>query len=179
MRGADAHPGGRHPRARLHRPRDSEVGQLRRPVLPEQDVLRLDVPVYQALLVGVVQRPRHRHSHRSCLGRRHPLRMGADAGLQVSAGHQRHGIEVMALSMPELEHGDDVGMAEPGGRPHLAFEALDPLGVARELGRHCLQRHFPAQALVLGTVDVRHAPAAQQREDAVMAQPGADLQGHR
>ena len=137
------------------------------------------VTVHESPPVGVVQRPGHGRRHRPRLRRRHALRVGPDTSLQVPARHQRHGVEVLALPLAELINLHDVRMGEPGRRPHLAFEALDPLGIARKLGRHCLQRHFSPQALVFGPVDVRHATAAQQRDDAVVAQPGADLQGHR
>ena len=69
-------------------------------------------------------------------------------------------------------------MGEPGRRAHLALEALDALGVARELGRHGLQRYLAAEALVRGAVDVRHAAPAQQGDDAVVTETGAGIQCH-
>ena len=127
------------------------------------------VPVHVAPPVGVVQRPGHRCRHRPGLCRRHPVWICPNARLQISARHQRHGVEVQALALAELMDGNDVRVVEPGRRSHLPLEALDPLRVTRKLGWEGFQRHLTSQALVLGPVDVGHSPAAQQRDDAVVA----------
>ena len=87
--------------------------------------------------------------------------MGLDARLQVSARHQLHGVEVEALSLAILIHGDDVGMAEPGCGPHLPLEALNPLRVPCKLRWNSLQGHLAAEALVLGPEHVGHASTTQ------------------
>ena len=133
----------------------------------------LHVPVHEAPLVRVVQRPRHGLRHRPRLRHRHSFRVVANTRLQIPARHQGHDVEELAFALPELVHRDDVGVGELGRRPHLPLEALDPVWVAGKLRRHGLQRHLPAQALVLGPVDVRHAPPAEEADDAVVAQSSA------
>ena len=81
--------------------------------------------------------------------------------------------------LPELVHRDDVRMGELRRRPHLALETLDAVGVPRELGRYGLQRHLPAETLVLGPVHVGHAAPAEQADNAVMTQTGSRFQCHR
>ena len=94
--------------------------------------------------------------------------MCPNAGLQIPARHQRHGVEVLARSLAELIHRDDVRMVEPSRRPHLPLETLDSLRVAGELRRHRLQRHFPPQTLVLGPVDIGHPTTTEKCDDTVM-----------
>src|SRR5918993_4097789 len=53
-------------------------------------------------------------------------------------------------------------MAEGGGARRLALEALDELLVVGVLVPQDLERHIPAEGLVVGQEDPRHAPAAKQ-----------------
>ena len=149
------------------------------PSSSNRDVVRLHVPVYEPATMRVVERPGDGRRHRLRLLRRYPRWVYSDARLQVPARHQRHGVEVLARALAELVHGDDVGVGEPCCRPYLLLEALDPLGVAGELGGHHLEGDLATEALVLGVVHVGHAAAAQAADDAVMPEARVDLQSHR
>jgi hypothetical protein len=54
-----------------------------------------------------------------------------------------------------------------GGGPGFATEALEGLGIARQVIRQKLERHGTAELEVLGFVDDAHAAAAELRQDAV------------
>jgi hypothetical protein len=70
-----------------------------------------------------------------------------------------------ALLLHHVVHGDDVGVAEPGGRPGLAQGPLpqDITLVVRQLGRqeHLLDRHVAAEEFVAGLPDDPHAATAE------------------
>jgi len=60
-------------------------------------------------------------------------------------------------------HDRDVRVLEPRRRDRLALEALEALGVGREVGSDELERDpAPAEVEVLGLVDLAHAALADQ-----------------
>ena len=56
----------------------------------------------------------------------------------------------------------------------LGAEALDDLGLARQLGTDGLDRHLPVEHLVDGPVDGAHAAFADLLDDPVAADDSAD-----
>ena len=88
-------------------------------------------PLAVLQLVHVLQRLAHvpMMCSAAATGSRWPARQHAPVhGAQRQPGDVRHRDEVAALELAEVEHVDDVGMAEPRGQRRLADEHLDQLG---------------------------------------------------
>ena len=79
--------------------RDAEIRHSRVP-LAQQDVLRLDVPVHDAMPMGVVERVSHLASDADGLLDRE-LRLRAEAISERLAFHVRHGVPEKAPASPE------------------------------------------------------------------------------
>lgn len=76
----------------------------------------------------------------------------------------------------DVMDGQQVGMAQGPRRARLLLEAPKPLGVLGEGRREDLDCHVPAQARVLGLVDLAHAARSDRAANAIRAQvgPGGD-----
>ena len=136
---------------------DAEVRD-RRPTLGEQDVLRLDVAVYDAVLVRVRERARHVAQRAHHLGHGQLARPQARA--QRFALHERHREPGEPVGVAGREEGDDVRMLQPRGERDLALEALHR-HAARQLRREHLEDHAPVERRLRGEEDARHPAAAQ------------------
>ncbi len=145
------------------RPRDAEVRHLRRALLVDEDVLRLDVAVHDPVVVraaeraGDLDRVRHRLGHRQA-----PV--AADAVLQRLAldvleddVRRREAVVSLALLLARVDDADDVLVVELGDRARLAAEALELIGVAGDLAVHELDRDLALEHRVERPVDRRHA----------------------
>jgi hypothetical protein len=145
---------------------DAEVGDLDDALGVDDDVVRLDVAVHDAVAVRVAERgedlPRVRDRHRD--GTEPP---GPDELLQRPAFDVLHDDEVRAVRRAAVEDGDDVRMRETGGMRRLAPEALDELLVVRVAVVQDLDGDPAPQLLVLREVDVGHAAAPELARDAV------------
>ncbi len=139
---------------------EAEVGDFGA-VAVEQDVVRFDVAVDEAFLVGGgeaferLERPWHEH-----IGRE-----GAAAGLgdigQRAAVAVFHDKEEGALVRAAIEEADDVRMLEPGDDLHFAFEVIDGAGVGLGAGEHEFHRHRIAAGFRSGEIDGSAAAAAE------------------
>ena len=108
-RRAEGQAGPGHDRAAAETLGNAEVGQHRAAIFAEQNVLRLDVAVDDAAMVGVVQGAGDSPGDgQSVLGRQ----TGADALLQSIARQILHGQVVGALVGSDIVDGDDVRVAE-------------------------------------------------------------------
>ena len=86
---------------------------------------------------------------------------------QVLAVHVFHGDERHALDLADVVNAADVGMRDLARHAHLAVEAFEqPLVLGGLLGQE-FQRHRLAERQVGGAIDLAHAAAAQQSDDAV------------
>ena len=92
-------------------------------------------------------------------------------GVQAHAGDELHDVVVMAVVPAHAEDRDDVGVVQPRRGPRLPLEPQHLLGVGQGRIGQDLQRHAPAERLLLGLVDHAHAAPADLAEDAVVAQP--------
>jgi hypothetical protein len=75
-----------------------------------------------------------------------------------------HDEEVQAAGLVGVEGGDDVGVLQPGRRPHLLVEALQRGAVAHQAGVDHLEGDQPLHAPVFGLVDRPHAALADQAQ---------------
>jgi hypothetical protein len=73
-----------------------------------------------------------------------------------------------------------VRVVDLGDGPGLAAEALELVGVRRDLAVHQLDRHLTLEHRVEGAVDGRHPAVADLGVQAVAPrEPGADRRPHR
>ena len=156
--------GARHPEVRHHRL-----------VAFQQDVLRLDVAVDDAVRVGVAQGAQHLGGDAQGLVERklalacHPLPEGL-------ALHVRHGIPQPAGGLARVVHGEDVRMLQAGGDPDLLEESLRSER-GGELGAQDLERDGAIVPEVVREVDHGHAAAAELALDAVAVGQGGREEG--
>ena len=149
------------------RPDQAEVGHLDR-LAGQQEVLRLDVEVDDAGMVGVVEGVGHRPQQ---LGGG----LGAEAVLAVEHLAQGPAADVLhhdpgqAPLLARVVDGDDVGMGQAGGRAGLAPELVGEPAVAGELGAGDLDRHHPVELPVVAPVDDGHAALGDAGDDLVAA----------
>ena len=78
---------------------------------------------------------------------------------------------MVAVVPAHAEDRHDVGVVQPRRRPRLPLEPQHLLGVGQGRIGQDLQRHAPAERLLLGLVDDAHAAPADLAEDPVVAQP--------
>jgi hypothetical protein len=100
----------------------------------EQQVRGLDVPVDDAVTVRVVEATGRLEQAIDRLLDRQPPLLADDRG-QVLSGNVFHDQEVRSLHLVGIVGGDDVGMAQPGGRLDLAKKPLQSNRILDELGR--------------------------------------------
>ena len=149
-------------------PGDAEVRHLDDALGVDDDVVRLDVAVDDAVAVRVAQRRedlarvRDRDRNRAEAAR-------ADQLLQRASLDVLHDDVVRAVVLAAVEDRDDVRVREPRRVRRLAPEALDELVVVRVARVQHLDRDPSAELLVLGQVHVGHAAAAELARDAVAA----------
>ena len=111
----------------LNNLRQAEVGHLHPPAAVQQDVLRLDVAVDDALVVGVLEGVANLRHDGQRLARRDPA--GAQQLPQAHPVHILHQQVIDPVRLAELEEGDDVRMQQLGQRLGFAGEAFGKGGV--------------------------------------------------
>ena len=148
---------------------DPEVGDNRISI-DQQDVGRLDVPVDNALAVGVVEGFRDVDSDPDRLFDR-KLAFPVQATPEALALHVRHGVEEKAVHLSGFEEREDVGVLQVCGRPDLGEEAVcsDDRG---QLGLEDFEGDSSRVSLVEREVDRRHSPFTEPPLDVVLALEG-------
>ena len=169
--------------------RDAEVGDLGAALAAQQNVLGLDVAVDDLLCVRCAQGARDLDR----VGERHRRFQGGLAPDQVLQGlardvlehdvgrsHLDVGVALVRIPLPCIDHRDDVGMVQLSDGARLAPEALQLIGVRRDLAVHQLDRHLSLEHGVERAVDGAHAAVPYARVQAVAtAERGAeDEVGH-
>jgi hypothetical protein len=150
-------------------PSDPEIGD---PCMSsaEQDVLGLDIPVDDIVLVREVERVRHfpRDLNGVVDGE---LLLAIQAVAQRLALDIRHDIEKKPVGLARIVERQDVRMFEAGGELDLAQE---PLAADRggQLGLEDLDRHRAVELSVLGQIDDGHSTTTQFPLDAVAVGEG-------
>jgi hypothetical protein len=157
--------------------RQTEVEDLEPAILRDEEVLGLQVPVDNPLLVGRCEAVRNLHR----IVDRLALRESAVRKPQA----QRLTLEQLGNDVGRAFEGadvvdrQDVRVVERPGRLRLLLEAAQPLRIAREGGRQDLDRHVPLQPLVPRAVHLAHPAGAERGEDLVGAELRPSCQGHR
>src|SRR6202050_5190129 len=85
-----------------------------------------------------------------------------------------HGDEGTPFEFTNIVNDADIGVIEGGGGTRLAMEALDGLGVLRNVIGEEFEGDVAAEAGIFGFVDHAHTAAAEFFEDGVMGDGGAD-----
>ena len=88
---------------------------------------------------------------------------------EIFAVHVLHGDEGHAFDLADIVNAADVGMGDQAGDADLAVEALEQARIARRLLGQELERDGLAEREVGGAIDLAHAAAAQQADDAIAA----------
>src|SRR5262249_41865972 len=156
---------------------EAEVQDLDAPIVRDEDVLGLQVPVDDPLLVGrpeaaghlerIVDRlaNRQRGSAGQLLPERRPLeQLRNDVGRTVVS--------------PDVVNREHVRVVEAAGGPGLLLEPAQALGVRGIGRRQDLDRDFPVEPLVARPVDLAHSSRSERPDDLVGAEPRTRRESH-
>ena len=144
----------------------AEVGDLRAAAAVDHDVAGLQVPVQHALVVRRAEARAHLARDLDRLVGRKPPDAPQQRG-QVLAVDVLHREEVPSLDLADVVDAADVGVRDAAGVADLGVEAVDPGRLRGELRRQELQRDRLPELQVVGAVDLAHAAAADEADDAV------------
>ena len=150
--------------ARLEQLGDAEVQELRRAVRRDQDVARLEVPVDDEVLMGVLDGRAHlAEQHEPWLERERPrLAVGVE-GNALDALH--HDVGHAILGGPAVQQPRDVGMIQGRQDAPLLEEPLHQRA-ARRSAAHDLDRHLLLEGGIGALREVHHGhPALSQLPD--------------
>ena len=100
----------------------------------------------------------------------------ADSPGQRRPIQQFHHKERQLAVLADVVDRTDVRVAQRRGGARLTLKAIDRARVLQQLGREKLDRHLPAQARVLGTIDDTHAAFADLLGQPVVCDGFADHQ---
>ena len=82
--------------------------------------------------------------------------------------------EGRAVLRADVEHGQDIGMAQCGSRTRLALKAGESIRVVGDVGRQDLDGHVAAEPGVARPVHDAHAARAERRDDVIRAEAAAN-----
>ena len=88
---------------------------------------------------------------------------------EVLAVDVLHRQEQVAVGLADVVDAADVRVRDLPRRAHFVVELREPRRVVRERRRQELQRDRLAELQVVGPIDLAHAAAAEQADDAVAA----------
>ncbi len=125
-----------------------------------------------ALLVGGAQALGELGCPVEDLGEVEPLLR--DQSVQRLAFHQLHGEEVAVALLLDGEQGHHIGVAERRNGARFALETLEPVGVPSHCRWQDLEGHLPPELRILGLVHRAHAALADDTEDPVAPEGGAE-----
>ena len=148
--------------------RNAKIRNLDDPVFHYEDVLRLDVPVDNALAVRVAERPCDLQGKIYRL-RRVQRAMLLEILLERDAVDQLHDNVFHVIGAAHIVYSDDVRMAQLGDRLRFRLEAAAELLVFRKLRPHDLHRHIAVETVAHRFIYNRHAAAANELYELIPA----------
>ena len=151
----------------VRRVADAEVADLHAAVARPHDVLRLDVAVDDAFRMG------DREAGEGLPGDVKGDLPGEPAGLppkrvQLAAVDELHDDVGLPGGRAAVQELDDVRVLEGDLDPDLMEEAVEEVGIRRDVGQDLLERHRSAGFLVHGLEDLGHAPERDSSHHPVM-----------
>jgi hypothetical protein len=161
---------------RVEHSREAEVEDLHEAVAGHEDVVGLEVPVDDALLVGGGEAASD--LRREVDGPERRQRTGGGEVIPQRLALEQLEHDVRRPAGLDVVHREDVGVADGGGGAGLRAEAPEPLGVGAQTGGQHLDRDLPREPLVAGPVHLAHPAGAERRDDDVGAEGRSRLEGH-
>jgi hypothetical protein len=175
---------GRGRQARLDGGAVLAVGQLREPeienldaaVQRHEDVVGLQVPMDDALLVrgGQPLRDLERVIHGSSHGQR---AAGEASAQRLPLERLRDDVEEPVLPS-DVEYRRDVGVVQRSRSLRLLFEATQPIGILGERGRQDLDRDLALEPFVPGAVNLAHPARPDGGQDLVRSELRSGREPH-
>ena len=156
---------------------DAKISDLHPAIFVEQQVLRLDVAVDDAPVVGELQCvTERRHDGQRLLRRELPR---AQKLAQVQAVHKFHEQVIKPARLPEVINGDDVRMVQRRQRLRLPRETFGKFRVAHAFRREKFQCDETVQGLLSCLVNHTHAAATEAFENFKLREMWGDLFGRQ
>ena len=156
--------------------RQAEVEDLHLPVLQQEDVLRLQVPMDQASGVRGRQATGNLDRNLDRLARGN--RTGVQAIAQRFALEELRDGEELSVVDAGIEDRQDVGVRERRDRLRLALEAGAPILIGRDAQRQHFDGDVSRKPRIAGAVHFAHATRAEGGRDGVRTEAGAGAQRH-
>ena len=129
----------------------------------QQDILRLDVAVDDALVVGILEGVANLRHDRQRLARRHPPAVHQPA--QTHPVHEFHQEVEKAVRPAGIIDGHNARMIQPGQRLGFPGKPLGKRRVTANARRQDLQRRYPVQFLLADLIDHSHAAPTQDLQN--------------
>lgn len=131
---------------------NAEIAQIGISILVEQDVIRLDVPMDNAVLMGERERAANLVDDAHCAVKR--KRSGMNERSQTAAAQPAHDkIGGAVILAPVVEQWDDVQVIELGNDAGFGFETLDEFRFVGTFGQDDLDGDFAVQSSLIRPVD--------------------------
>lgn len=140
---------------------NTKVGHLHKATLVNKDVLRLNVPVYQTVLVRVVERCSDLPEDVDGFIEREGSSF-QDQSFERRAGHVFHDDVARAIIPADVVDADNVGMAESCRGLGFTLEPAEEARVGSELPAENLDRDGAIEYKVVTAVDDRHTAFADR-----------------
>ena len=146
--------------------RDAEVLHLHGAVPQHQDILGLDIPVDDAALMRMRQRPRDLAGKVQHLA---PLKRAAPVHIlpQGDTVHKLHDYVFDIIVVADVIDADDIGVREHGDRVGLGAEGAAKLLVGGHLVAHDLDGHLAVEPPVGRLIDHGHTALADQLKNLI------------
>jgi hypothetical protein len=146
----------------------------------DEDVVRLQIAVNDAGYVRGAEPDQDLSHQRRKLVRHHSAALLDPAGQRFAVQKLHDDVAIAIRKNAEVEHLQDVIVADPSGCLRLALETLHHFGVAGERGVQHLDRDAAIDAHVLAFEHGTHAALADGADDAILVvYELADFERHR
>jgi hypothetical protein len=157
--------------------RDAEVQDLQAAVGGDEQVLRFEIPVNDAVIVRHGQRLRRllaQIDRRGGFGHA-PMKTLS----QCLAFEQLRHDERTTLGLTDIVDADDARVVQAAGRACLELEAVEHIGIGGGRRGEYFNGDVAAEAFVSGPVDFAHRSGAERSNDFIRAEAHAGVQPHR